>query len=147
VKITDEDFINMCVSSHSMRQTSIELHIPFNSFKRKAINLGCYNPNQGGKNTHKPSKKKYKMDDIFSNIKPMQSHKLKQRLLKEGYKEHICENCGLSKWLHSPIPLELHHIDGNKKNNEFNNLMLLCPNCHSLTETYRGKNIKKKEKL
>lgn len=38
------------------------------------------------------------------------------------------------------IPLEVDHIDGNSNNNSENNLQLLCPNCHSLTSTYRGAN-------
>ena len=39
------------------------------------------------------------------------------------------------------IPLEIDHIDGNYKNNNEDNLILLCPNCHSLTETYKGANL------
>ena len=39
-----------------------------------------------------------------------------------------------------PIPLELHHIDGNNQNNNLTNLTLLCPNCHAMTDNYRGKN-------
>jgi hypothetical protein len=45
----------------------------------------------------------------------------------------------------SLIPLEVHHIDGNHLNNELENLQLLCPNCHALTENWRGKNINKKK--
>ena len=44
-----------------------------------------------------------------------------------------------------PISLEVHHIDGNGKNNSLDNLQLLCPNCHSQTENYKGKNVKKKK--
>lgn len=54
-------------------------------------------------------------------------------------RERKCENCGLSTWLGKPINLEIHHIDGNHGNNEFSNLQLLCPNCHSYTDNYRGK--------
>jgi hypothetical protein len=54
---------------------------------------------------------------------------------------HKCEVCSLTEWRGQPIPLELHHVDGDKHNNERRNLMLLCPNCHAFTETYRGKNI------
>ena len=61
-------------------------------------------------------------------------------MLKEGYKEAKCENCLLTEWLECKVPLELHHIDGNKINNQLCNLQLLCPNCHTLTENYRGKN-------
>ena len=39
------------------------------------------------------------------------------------------------------IPLEIEHIDGNYKNNNEENLILLCPNCHSLTSTYKGANL------
>ena len=56
---------------------------------------------------------------------------------------HCCENCGLTEWMGKPISLEVHHIDGDSLNNELDNLQLLCPNCHALTENYRGKNINK----
>ena len=58
---------------------------------------------------------------------------------------HKCEKCGLSEWLGNPIPLEIHHKDGDHLNNELDNLELNCPNCHALTENWRGKNIDKKE--
>ncbi len=64
------------------------------------------------------------------------------RLLKEEFKQHQCENCNLTEWFSKPIPLELHHIDENRFNNSFENLQLLCPNCHALTDNYRAKNIK-----
>ena len=52
-----------------------------------------------------------------------------------------CEQCGSIEWLEKPIPLEVHHIDGDSLNNEMDNLKLLCPNCHALTDNYCGKNI------
>ena len=59
---------------------------------------------------------------------------------------HACENCGKKEWLGKPIPLEVHHLDGDKLNNELSNLQLLCPNCHALTDNYRGKNINNLDK-
>ena len=56
---------------------------------------------------------------------------------------HKCENCGSTEWLNNPIPLEVHHIDGKELNSELDNLILLCPNCHALTDKYRGRNINK----
>lgn len=53
---------------------------------------------------------------------------------------HRCESCGLSEWKNEKIPLELDHIDGNSDRNEKENLRLLCPNCHALTPTWRGRN-------
>lgn len=60
---------------------------------------------------------------------------------------HKCEVCGLSEWREIPITLEVHHIDGDHLNNELDNLQLLCPNCHSQTDNWRGKNIDKKNQL
>lgn len=70
----------------------------------------------------------------------VQSFKLKKRLLSENIFEHQCCECHQTKWMNHPIPLELHHIDGDHYNNELSNLTLLCPNCHALTDNYRGKN-------
>lgn len=57
-----------------------------------------------------------------------------------------CRKCGLSEWLEQPITLELEHIDGNRSNNDRWNLELLCPNCHSQTSTYKGRNNKTAKK-
>lgn len=50
---------------------------------------------------------------------------------------HKCEKCKNTHWLNTSITLELEHVDGNNKNNVKTNLMLLCPNCHSQTPTWR----------
>lgn len=73
----------------------------------------------------------------------IQTNKLRKKLLKEGLKEYKCECCQNITWNGQPIPLEVHHIDGNKDRNEIENLQLLCPNCHALTDNYCGKNMKK----
>lgn len=52
-----------------------------------------------------------------------------------------CECCGITEWLGNPIKLEVHHLDGDRLNNELDNLQLLCPNCHAYTETYCCKNV------
>ena len=75
-----------------------------------------------------------------SNI---QTNKVRLRLLEEGYKDYRCECCGNTEWLGQPIPLELHHKDGDPTNNTLDNFELRCPNCHALTDSYRGKNCRK----
>ena len=60
---------------------------------------------------------------------------------------HRCENCGTETWLDNPIPLEIHHLDGDRLNNNLENLQLLCPNCHALTDNFKGKNIDKGKKV
>ena len=82
--------------------------------------------------------------DLLVSNSNYQSHKLRKRLLKEGYFEHKCYSCNLTEWLNQPIVLELEHIDGVHTNNQIENLTLLCPNCHSLTPTWRGRKIKSK---
>lgn len=80
------------------------------------------------------------IEDVLVVDSSYQSFKLKRRLLKEGIKENKCESCGLEEWLGGPIPLELHHINGNNRDNRLQNLLLLCPNCHAMTDSYRRKN-------
>jgi DNA-binding CsgD family transcriptional regulator/5-methylcytosine-specific restriction endonuclease McrA len=67
-------------------------------------------------------------------------YNLKLRLLREGLKEERCERCGLADWCHEPLTLALHHIDGRRNDNRLENLQLLCPNCHSQTRNYAGRN-------
>lgn len=50
---------------------------------------------------------------------------------------HKCEQCNLAKWNEKDIPLEIHHKDGDRTNNEFDNLELVCCNCHALTPGWR----------
>ena len=58
---------------------------------------------------------------------------------------HKCELCLNIDWLGRPIPLELHHLNGDRTNNQPENLQLLCCNCHATTDSWRGKkNLAKK---
>lgn len=65
---------------------------------------------------------------------------LKRYLYREGIKEEKCEECGIKEWNNKIISFDLEHIDGNSSNNLLENLRILCPNCHSQTPTYKGRN-------
>lgn len=86
----------------------------------------------------------YSIKEIFDGKHPgyPTSH-LCKRLIKEGYKENKCEICGISEWMNKPISLQLHHKDGDHYNHVLDNLQILCPNCHSQTDSFAGKNSKK----
>ncbi len=65
---------------------------------------------------------------------------LKLRLIEEGHKIAACEVCGLREWREAPLSLALHHVNGDRDDNRVANLRLLCPNCHSQTDTFAGRN-------
>jgi hypothetical protein len=91
-----------------------------------------------------PDTPKTPLKDMLVRNSHFQSYKLKNRLFKEGRLAQKCVKCGWAKI--SPdgrLPLELDHINGDSRDNRFKNLRILCPNCHSLTPTYRRKGKKK----
>jgi len=85
--------------------------------------------------------KKQLSEILVENSTYDNSNNLRKRLINEGLKKCACENCGLTVWQGKQIPLQLHHVNGNRFDNRIENLQILCPNCHALTDNYCGKNI------
>jgi hypothetical protein len=84
--------------------------------------------------------------EILTDDSSYQSYKLKNRLFAEGFKVPKCELCGWNKKTEDGrMPLELDHINGKHTDNRIENLRILCPNCHSLQPTHRGRNRKRKK--
>ena len=82
-----------------------------------------------------------------ANSRPIDTIKkretIKYRILREGLIPYICSECGqLPEHNGKPLVLQLHHKDGINNNHDIDNLTFLCPNCHTQTETYAGKNKK-----
>jgi DNA-binding CsgD family transcriptional regulator len=68
---------------------------------------------------------------------------LKRRLFDAGIKARSCESCGLTEWRGLPIPLALHHVNGDRHDNRLENLQILCANCHGQTDTWAGRNLRR----
>ena len=94
-------------------------------------------------------KRRYWNTDVYGKSKPLKdilvencfypSSKLRNRLIKEGLKELKCEKCNRTEWEGEPIPLQLHHKNGNHYDNRIENLAILCSNCHDLEHTSKSK--------
>ena len=113
----------MTGSQTYVKKKSTEFNLDYSHFVGKSFNKGR-------------TFKKMRKDALEycyrgSNIN---SHRLRERLIRDGYKEEKCEKCNRTEWEGEKIPLELHHKDGDHSNNEFNNLMIACPNCHAVLE-------------
>lgn len=134
------EYVCKCGKSFTSRQSYISHcgHCKENLGRDPKDRFGESRKSNLGKNIS--NKNKIPIEDILLGTYPNYNpNRLKYRLVNEGYKEWKCENCGLVEWLGKPIPLELHHKDGDNTKNYLGNLELLCPNCHSLTNNYRWK--------
>jgi Zn finger protein HypA/HybF involved in hydrogenase expression len=96
--------------------------------------------NNGGYN-NTGYKFKYSLDDVFCENSTFANEYLKQRIEHSNLLEYKCSKCGIAEWCGGDIVLELHHVNGIRTDNRIENLQFLCPNCHSQTITFRGKNL------
>jgi len=136
---------NAIDNTTSMLKASQQLNIPFSTFKREATRLGLYNPNQGRKGIKRElyeyDKIRIPLNEILEGKFPFYGRNhLKKRLLKEKIFENKCSICGITEWQNKPLVCHLDHIDGNPQNHRIENLRMMCPNCHSQTDTYGSKN-------
>lgn len=125
-------------STNSMIGAALRLSISYNAFRRQAIHYGLWEPNPAGKSSMKGKRFK-KKSDVFGNPTVVHSHTLHKWYRLESRYE--CKQCGVSEWVGKQLSLEIDHINGKKLDNRLENLRYLCPNCHSQTDTWKGRNM------
>jgi hypothetical protein len=79
-------------------------------------------------------------DKVFVENSSYSNEMVKGRIVKENLLEYKCIKCGIDSWQGETIVLDLDHINGDNRDNRLSNLRFLCPNCHSQTDTYKGRN-------
>lgn len=96
-----------------------------------------------GRKSKQASPPRYSMEEILvENSKYGNIGRLKKRLVRNGLLEYKCTKCGNTGfWNNKPLVLQLEHKNGIHNDHRLENLEFLCPNCHSQTDTYSGRNI------
>ena len=134
IKISDDDLLEQYKNNPVLSKISHHFGVPNITIWRRAKKLGLEFKIGG-------AMKKLELKDILDGLHPTYpTLKLKNRLVKEKLLEYKCVECGIFEWNKKEICLQLDHIDGNSHNHKLENLRLLCPNCHSQTDTWCGKN-------
>lgn len=88
----------------------------------------------------RPRPREQPLGSLLVADRPTSRKNLKARLFEAGLKERRCESCGVGEWRGRPLELHLHHVNGEGTDNRLENLSVLCPNCHSQTPNYGGRN-------
>jgi len=150
-RISDEQFSEAIATAHSAASAMRSLgRRPaggnYRIFYSRIVSLGLSTKHWTGRGhlrgrTHSWGRKA-PLERVLVRNSPYQggSYKLKLRLVEAGLLSSRCESCGISRWLGANIALHLDHRNGDNRDNRLFNLRLLCPNCHSQTATYCGKN-------
>jgi hypothetical protein len=149
-KYTKEQFINAVRISFSVAQVLRKIGLKITGANYKTVymtakQLGLsleHFTGQGhlaGK-THNWGKKRPLKEVLVQNSTYTSSSSLKRRLIKEQLLVYQCKFCSISEWRGQKLSLQLDHINGVNDDHRLENLRLLCPNCHSQTDTFAGKN-------
>jgi 5-methylcytosine-specific restriction endonuclease McrA len=128
-------FIDICKNENSMAKAANVLGLHFNTFKKYALKYECYITNQSGKGLKKDIKKRIQNIEEYST-----RASVRKMILKENLIEYECRICKINTWNNEKLSLHLDHINGKNSDHRLENLRWLCPNCHSQTNSYTGRN-------
>lgn len=144
--VYDRDRINEAIPKSTTYSEVLEyLGIPtrggnIETLKRIIEQMGVDTSHFTGRRVNDVTRQYYILSDKYiESGRRIQSSKLLEKLVRENKKCPQCEKCGIVDWNGKAIVFHLHHLDGNPENNNLDNLQVLCPNCHSQTNNYKGK--------
>ncbi len=141
---TDDDLRAAVAASKTVREALKRLNVNgrgdnYKTFHKHVRRLGLDTSHFVGSGLNLKSRRS--LDSILvENSEYENTKRLAQRILREGILDRRCYDCGLTEWRGLPMPLELDHINGDRRDNRRENLRFHCPNCHALTPTFRGPN-------
>jgi hypothetical protein len=149
-ELTKEELKSLVDSHENINQILITLGVNSNgsgayrTFRNHCKRMGVETPMFT--TTNREFRKRIPMDEILvENSTYSNNGRLKKRLVREGILEYVCVGCGNNgTWEGKDLTLQLDHINGINNDNRKENLRFLCPNCHTQTNTYGSKNLKKK---
>lgn len=154
-KYSDDEFRDIVNGSYSIREVAEKVGYKATrsgggrdrvKAKINALNIDTSHFKTTGRQYEKsPTNKIIDPYDVLKNPSTVNRTTLRTILTRENLLEYRCSECGNDgHWNGKELTLQVHHQDGNIANNELSNLVFLCPNCHSQTNNYGNKNIKKK---
>lgn len=128
-------------SQATLKKKIEEYNIDISHFTGKLWNKGKTKETDERLANYAKKQEKYTLEEVFCKDSPITQHGLRGYITRYNIIPYECEICHCDgNWQNGVIKLELHHKDGDNHNNEVSNLTYLCPNCHSMTENFRGKN-------
>ena len=146
-QVSDADFIEIVKNSNTYSDCLRALGLGTKGgsstdiLKKRISELECDISHFGMGIVKRNYQAKYDLDDILvENSTYANISSLKNRLIKEKRLEYKCAKCGIFEWQGLPLSLHLDHENGKNNDHRIENLRFLCPNCHSQTDTYAGKN-------
>ena len=147
---SQEEFMDAVKNNYSVRACLLALGLNatggnYALFKRRVKALGLDTSHFTGQGhlknrTHDWSRKKTLEEILVVDSDYLNRNQIKKRLLANGSLTYECDSCGIADWQGQPLSLHLDHINGVNNDHRLENLRLLCPNCHSQTSTYAGRN-------
>lgn len=151
-QISDEQFREIVESSISYAEVMRKLGYTANrgnsysGVKEKIKSLNIDTSHFKGQSHGTSDTTRYSLEEILVKDSPYTNMtSLKKRILDNNLLDYKCAICGITEWNNKPLVLQLDHINGDNRDNRLENLRLLCPNCHSQTETFCRKNVVEKE--